>query len=60
MKELILFLIILMYANLIRYCELKEYSYMYNLKQYFLNKQGIQYNITFVIIYIMYYFINKI
>jgi hypothetical protein len=60
MKELILFLIILMYANLIRYYELKEYSYIYNLKQYFLHKQGVQYNITFLLIFILYYFITKI
>jgi len=60
MKELILFLIIIFYANLIRYYELKEYSYMHNLKQYFLHKQGIQYNIIFLLIFILYYFITKI
>ena len=50
MNHLLFTLVILLYVNFIRYIELREYTTMYTLKQYFINMNGIAYNVTIIII----------
>lgn len=58
MNHIMFTLVILLYVNVIRYVELHEYTTMHTLKQYFINMYGIAYNVTIIIISIIFYLLK--
>lgn len=58
MNHLLFTLVILVYVNFIRYIELREYTTMYTLKQYFINMIGIVYNIPIIIMSTIFYLLK--
>lgn len=57
---MIIFLImILLYANIIRYVDLKENTTMFTFKQYMLNYDGLIFSICIILLSIMMYISEK-